>query len=72
MSKMSSKIDAKTGIEKSRFRGGPNAKEGSELVGRRGVRGEVNLSPGGRRFGREAEKTKGRKEEGKEDLKKGG
>ena len=37
--------------------------------------GEVNLPPGGRRFGRKEEKKKGRKEEGKkewkEDQKKG-
>ena len=37
---------------------------------RRGVRGEVNLPPGDRRFGRKKRKKKGRKEEGKKEGRK--
>ena len=49
---MSSKIYAKIGIEKNRFRGGTTPRD---FVARRRVRGEV-----GRRFGREEEKKNGR------------
>ena len=64
---MSSTIDAKTGIAKSRFRGRPVAKDILELVARRGVREEVHLPPGGRRFGRKEEKKKRRFEDLKKD-----
>ena len=62
ITKMSSTIYAKNGIEKCSFRGCPSTKNPSELMSRRGVkgvRGEVILPPGGRRFGRK----KSRKEE---------
>ena len=54
--KMSSTIDATIGIEKSRFRGRPIGKKCTGLVARMGVRGEVNLLPGVRRFGRKEKK----------------
>ena len=59
---MTSKIDAKIGIESSRFRGCLVAKEIPRLAARRG---EVNFPPGCRRFGRKKkeERTKERKEE---------
>ena len=57
---MSSKIDSKIGIEKSSFRGGPVRRNFGELGGRRGVRGEVNVRPGGRRPGRKEVKEVGR------------
>ena len=52
------KMDAKTGIEKSRFRGGPVAKDCSELVARREVRVEEV-----RKKGRKEERSTERKEE---------
>ena len=48
---------------KRRFRGGPIAKGFPGLVAGRGVRGDVNLTTGGRRFGRKEENKKGRKNE---------
>ena len=39
---MLSRIDAKVGIEKSSFRGAPIRRNFGELVGRRGLREEVN------------------------------
>ena len=47
VAKMPSTINAKNDIEKSRLRGGPGAGNFCEPVPRRGVRGEVNLPPGG-------------------------
>ena len=61
---MSTKFDATIGIEKSRFRGGPAPRHFPWLVPG-GVRGEVNLPPEGRRFGRKEEKKKRRKEVGR-------
>ena len=64
--KMSSKVDAKIGIEKGRLRGGPIAKEILQLQGKRGVRGQVDLPRGGekvRKKGRNEERKKQRKEE---------
>ena len=62
--KMLSKTDAKTDIGKSRFRGRPTAKDPSELVARRGLRGV-------RKFVKKEEKKKGRNLKGNfEDLKK--
>ena len=60
---MSSKIDAKIGMDKKRFQGRPVRQKCTELVARRGVRGEVNLHPGGRRFGRKEERKQERKKE---------
>ena len=55
------KIDARIDIEKKgRFRGRPTAKRGSDLVARRGVRGEGGSEERKER-GRE-ERRKGRKE----------
>ena len=45
---------------KKRFRGRPVRQKCTELVARRGVRVEVNLPPGGRRFGRKEERKNGR------------
>ena len=63
IARMSSKVNWKTGIEKSRFRGYQVAKEDPGLVSRWGE--------GGRRFGRKEENKKGRRKErklgGKED-----
>ena len=52
---MSSKIDAIIGIENNSFQGGPSARN------HLGWCLEVNLTPGGRRFGRKEEKKKGRR-----------
>ena len=57
---MSSKIDAKIGIKKSRSQGCPTTKEILELVARMGVKEKVNLPPGGQEV-----RKKGRKEERK-------
>ena len=66
VTRMTSKIYAEIGIEKSRFQGRPGTKQIPGLVARRDsppfrVRGDVNLAPGGRQFGRKEEKKKGRK-----------
>ena len=65
MIKTSSKIDAKIDIEKNRFRGRPTAKKSTGLVARRGLRGDVDLPPGDRRFGRKEEKKTVRKKKRK-------
>ena len=71
MTKMLSKNDAKISIGRNRFRGRPTAKDIPRLVARRAVRGEVNLPPGGRRFGRKKKRRKANmKKKRKEDLKK--
>ena len=59
--KMSSKIDAKIGIEKNRFRRRPTVKKGSDLEARRGVRGEP-LGSEERKRRRKEERKKERKE----------
>ena len=64
MVKKSSNIDVNIGIGKSSSEEGRPQKV-SPAGARREVRGEVNLSPGLRRFGRKEEKKKTRKEEGK-------
>ena len=61
---MSSKIDVKIGIEKSRFQGGPVRFEFDELVARSGLKGGGN-GQSGRSSGRKKERKKGRKEERK-------
>ena len=73
VAKMSSKIDAKIVIVNWHAKIGvenwhrklPSSQSASPAGGRTGVRGEVNLPPVGRRFGRKEEKKKRRKEEGK-------
>ena len=62
VTKIASKINAKTGIEKNTFRGRPTILEGTGLVARKEIRGEV-IPPEGRRFGRKEEKNEERIEE---------
>ena len=47
----------------------PGCQKASLVGGRRGLRGEVNFTPGARKFGRKEEKKKRRKGEGKNEGK---
>ena len=65
VAKLESQIDAErgSGVEQMLKKESPRLSEFPGLVARRWVRGEVDLSPGGKRFGKKGEKKNGKKEE---------
>jgi len=68
---MRSKIHAKDWYRKNRFRGGTGSRRLANLGVRRGLRGKVNLPPGGseiRKKERKNERKKKRKEEGRKGM----